>query len=145
MPDERLLKFVPDYRLNLIAPEQIAEESFDKFHTDLGAVMQYIKHKDDDSMEQLMKNKRFAAVERDAAELINDLTGSKLELYEAERTVNMGRAWENSLKMAIDKGREATLIDSIRNLMETLNLTVEQAMNALKIPHGEQAKYAALL
>ena len=43
------------------------------------------------------------------------------------------------------RGKEFAILASIRNLMETLNLTEQQAMDALKIPVAEQAKYAALL
>jgi len=38
-----------------------------------------------------------------------------------------------------------TLLDSIRNLMETLNLTVQQAMDALKIPVDKQDEYRPLI
>lgn len=40
---------------------------------------------------------------------------------------------------------DRTLLDAIRNLMETMKLTVEQAMAALKIPEAEQPKYASML
>ena len=43
------------------------------------------------------------------------------------------------------KGKESTLLASIRNLMETANWTAQQAMDALKIPADEQEKYAALI
>ncbi len=43
------------------------------------------------------------------------------------------------------KGKESTLLASIRNLMETANWTAQQAMDALKIPADEQKKYAALI
>ena len=42
-----LLSYVPDYKINLIEPAKISEENFDKFKTDLGAVMQFIKHQSD--------------------------------------------------------------------------------------------------
>jgi predicted transposase YdaD len=40
------------------------------------------------------------------------------------------------------EGREKGLLSSIQNLMESLNLSVEQAMDALKIPERERTKYA---
>ena len=45
----------------------------------------------------------------------------------------------------VAKGKEKTLIENIRSLMETLNLTAKQAMDALKIPANEQEKYLALI
>ena len=42
-------------------------------------------------------------------------------------------------------GKERERMRTIRNLMETLGLTVQQAMDAIKIPHNEQGRYAAML
>ena len=41
--NKRLLDFVPDYRINLIAPTQVPDEDFEKFSTDFRDVMQFIK------------------------------------------------------------------------------------------------------
>ena len=39
----------------------------------------------------------------------------------------------------------AAVAKSIKNLMETMNLTAEQAMKALKIPASDYNKYMALV
>ena len=51
----------------------------------------------------------------------------------------------NSLEEGIEEGIDQSRVESIKNIMETLEFTAEQAMNALKIPKGEQAKYMARL
>ena len=38
-----------------------------------------------------------------------------------------------------------SILTSIKNLMETMGLTIEQAMAALKVPEGERQKYMDLL
>lgn len=43
------------------------------------------------------------------------------------------------------EGKEKNLIENIRSLMETVNFTAKQAMDALKIPADEQEKYFALI
>ena len=43
------------------------------------------------------------------------------------------------------KGRREGKAEAIRNLMESMSLTAEQAMKALKIPAGEFGKYMTLL
>lgn len=43
------------------------------------------------------------------------------------------------------EGRADATLESIRSLMETLTLTAEQAMEALKVPRDEQEKYRAML
>jgi hypothetical protein len=50
---------------------------------------------------------------------------------------------------AAEKAREETrqkdMITSIRNLMDTMKWTVDQAMEALKIPEEEREKYSGQL
>lgn len=43
------------------------------------------------------------------------------------------------------EGQDSERLNSIRNLMESLHLTAQQAMDALKIPVAEQGKYVAQL
>lgn len=51
-----------------------------------------------------------------------------------------------NLGMAVDmNATERTWLESIKNLMETLHMTAQQAMDALKVPKSDQAHYAAML
>lgn len=64
--------------------------------------------------------------------------------FNIEMSKNLER--EVSLMCNLSQGVvDRTLLDAIRNLMETMKLTVEQAMAALKIPETEQPKYASML
>lgn len=59
---------------------------------------------------------------------------------------NLGMAVElTGVKKGIMQGTETTMLQSIKNLMETMKWSAQQAMDALKIPQGEQAHYAAML
>ena len=53
--------------------------------------------------------------------------------------------FKDEIAEARTEGKEKNLIENIRSLMETLNLTAKQAMDALKIPANEQSKYLALI
>ena len=44
-----------------------------------------------------------------------------------------------------NEAKKENLLDNIRSLMETLNLTAQQAMDALKVPVDKQKEYAALI
>jgi hypothetical protein len=46
------------------------------------------------------------------------------------------------MKRGLERGREERTIVSIKNLMETLKLSMQQAMDALKIPEADRAYYA---
>ena len=43
------------------------------------------------------------------------------------------------------EGAAQTMLNSIKNVMETLGLTIEQAMSALKVPDADRPKYLELL
>ena len=45
----------------------------------------------------------------------------------------------------IARGLETGTLNAIRNLMETMKLTAEQAMEALKVSGAEKVKYAGML
>ena len=45
----------------------------------------------------------------------------------------------------IQKGIEQNTIASIKSLIETLKLTAEEAMNALKVPDSDREKYFSML
>lgn len=60
---------------------------------------------------------------------------------EVAKQVWMEEAQERGEK----RGAMQATLSSIRNLMETMHLTMQQAMDALKIPASEQEKYASQL
>lgn len=52
---------------------------------------------------------------------------------------------EAARKDVLQEGRAEGTLSSIKNLMETLGLSIEAAMNALKIPEDERTKYTNML
>ena len=152
--DEKILALVPDYRLNLLAPNEIADEEFAKFRTEFGTVMQCVKHKRDKGMDWMKDNERFKKVTRNTASLIKTVTGFNISLDEEGDTVDMMNAWENGLNQARTvafndgfndgeaKGRDTTMVSNIKNFMENSGWSAKRVMDALKIPASEQEKYA---
>ena len=49
------------------------------------------------------------------------------------------------LNKGIKQGAQQTAISDIKSLIETMALSPKQAMDALKIPADDQAKYAKIL
>ena len=67
-----------------------------------------------------------------------------------ERTVDVmcnfsQGVWDKAMEAGMEAGRKEgaaqTMLNSIKNLMETLGLTIEQAMSALKVPDADRPKY----
>ena len=57
----------------------------------------------------------------------------------------MFEAMKEFMKPEIDQMVEDSKLESIKNVMEGLKYTPQQAMDLLKIPSAEQAKYQAKL
>lgn len=62
-----------------------------------------------------------------------------------ERAVSGVSIMCNLSKGVWEKGVTDGLLSSIQNLMESMKLTAEQVMDALKIPESDRQKYAELL
>ncbi len=105
--DEELLSFIPNYKINLIAPANLTEEIAEQFHTDIREVMLYIKYsKDKEKLTKLLaSNDKFQKMDRITAETINAVTGSKLKFSEDEEVVNMCKAIDDIRKEERAEGK----------------------------------------
>ena len=145
--EAQLLSFVPDYRINLLAPNRIPKEDFDKFRTDVGPLLEYIKNqKDKEKLDEIMhENDHFRSVDSETASLINTITGSRLKFGTREEKVDMCKAIDDMRKESREEGIESTRLESIKIVMERLKYTAQQAMEFLKIPTADWPKYLAQL
>ena len=75
-----ILAHAPDYHVNLIAPKEMSDEKINEFHSNLREVMLYIKYsKNKKELHKIIENdSNFQSLERQAADVINVVTGSKL-------------------------------------------------------------------
>ncbi len=89
--DESILKYAADYRINLIAPYQLSDEEIDEFHTNFREVMKYIKYSKDKKKlaEVISDDERFKNVERQALDVINFTTGSKVKYSERKGAMDV--------------------------------------------------------
>ena len=92
--DDSLLALVPDYRINLLSPMEIADEDLSKFRTDIRQVMEYIRLSRDRKRlhEAMIRDDHYKNLDLNTARLINEVTGAKLKLTAKEGKVNMWNA-----------------------------------------------------
>jgi len=81
------------------------------------------------------------AIEREVSQMCN--LSSYVERRGIEKGILQGRA--EGRKEGIEKGREEMRLSSLKNLMNNLGLSAEQAMNALDVPESDKQKYRNLL
>lgn len=69
------------------------------------------------------------------------------EIYEAIRRCDkvMCDALKELMKEDFEQTKQETLLEAIKNLMETMKCSADQAMAALKIPDADKGKYIAKL
>ena len=156
-PDEKIKSFIPDYWVNLLSPSRI--DDFAKFRTEISEVFQFIKCSGDKSAltALLDGNAEYRQLDRASAEVINVVTGLDFKFTVEGGKVDVCKAIEQIKETAMaegekkgfdrgDKhGEEKGILNSIRNLMETMSWTAQAAMDALKIPEADRADYLAKL
>ena len=65
----------------------------------------------------------------------------RAELDEIKEVMRMTRLGQMLMDEGMEKGIELNQTDSIKKLMKNMNLTIDQAMNALEVPEDKREKY----
>ena len=130
--DSRVLEYIPNYRINLIAPSEI--DDFDRFHTEFGLIMECLKNSENsDSLRQMLKEKkdRFSKMQKNAANLISELTKIKIDINnEKDEVIDMCKAIEDMMEesrmqgteIGKEIGKEIDRVELIRNNMDELSI-----------------------
>ena len=114
--NKKVLSFIPDYKINLIAPARMSDEEINQFATNLREVMLFIKYsRDKEKLNAILaKDEGFKSVEMKAARVINTVTGSGLELKESEATVDMCLAIDEMRKEERNAGMQQGIQQGIQ-------------------------------
>lgn len=135
--DKNLLKFIPDFPINLIAPGNMTDADFGKFRTDLGFALKILKRQNIDA-DRLIEETNHRKIDRKTAMFLNAVTKLQLEFDEKEEMVDMCQAMENrDQKMKIlgvieymrDEGKSEN--DIVSKIMEKYNVTKEYVLAIL--------------
>ena len=76
---------------------------------------------------------------------VTDVCNLSKGIEEKGIAIGMERGLKAGMEAGMEQGMEAGMLQAIKNLMDTLKLTAEQAMAALKVPENEWLKYAGKL
>ncbi|NCE65611.1 DUF4368 domain-containing protein [Pseudoflavonifractor sp. 524-17] len=93
-------------------------------------------------LDVLLSNETSEAEKRKILQDDYDIQMTQTMEREVSVMCNLSKGVEEK---GIAKGHAERALSDLRNLMETLGLTIEQAMAALKVPEGERQKYMDLL
>ena len=126
--DPQILKYVDDYRLNLITPSEV--EDFGKFASELGLVLEFIQYSEDrGKMRDIINsNERYQSVDISSVDMINAYTSAGISKDEAKGgQVNMCTA----IKEMVEEGRKEGE-DMLATLILKLTPGSEDYMKALQ-------------
>lgn len=152
--DEKILKYVSDYQMNLIAPAEIADEDFAKFHTELNAALKYIKYsKDAKKLVQVLGNDpMYRSVSARTVNMVNTVTDSQISYPDREEKVDMCKAIEDlkaesmaeGMAEGMAKGKAEGILSTLTDLVKDGLLTVTQAAQKAAMSEQEFTEKAGL-
>ena len=153
---KEFMPYVSDYRINVFEIAHLPEEAINYFHSDFRIVVDYFVHKrenpdyrptDPDAFKHVDEVlKLLAALTHDDrfVEVLDEEGGKPRNMCEVlDRVEAKGEARGEARGEA--KGIDKARLESIKNVMEGLKYTAQQAMDLLKIPSAERAKYFSKL
>ena len=134
--DEAIMQYVPDYKVNLIAPGQMTEEEIREFKTSLKEIMLYIKYSKDKIklQEVIQADKGFRNLDRQAAEVINVTTNSRLKYPEGKEKIDMCVAIDEmvadgKIEGAVETYKEVgfSLQETIQRIADNYNISLQES------------------
>lgn len=125
--DAEILKYVADYHINLIAPCRLSDEAIDEFTTSFREIMKYIKYSSDGKKlkEAVNADERFKKVERQAVDVINVVTNSKVKYSQGEETVDMCIAIQEIKEEGRLEGRLEGELIGVIHTYKKMNFSLE--------------------
>ena len=149
---EKAKKYIENYNIHILDVCHTPDRELQKFPPDIRFMLMFIKYTKDKKVladiRQLCGQETIAEDTFDAlADYMNEpeLWKMKEKAGTEKGRINMCEGLRELMADSKAEGREETLLNSIKNLMETLKLTAEQAMDALKIPDDDRKKYVSML
>ena len=146
-----ILQYVADYRIQLIAPQELSDAELTKFHSSLQSVLKFIKYqKNKEKMNVMMHSNEYAKLDKAAIRVINAFTHLKLKpRYINEEGSTMCQAWDEHYEDGRNEGRTeerkemaiALLkekVFTISKIAELTKLSIEE-INALQHEHLQNA------
>jgi len=152
---EELKPFVNNYKLNFY--DYHTESDFSKFKTENRLLFEVLSHSGDrETIKKIFQQDADNySLDREAAAALLGIVGMKMDLDKLKEEKDgkveykMCKAFEEITKEArdegyksgMDMGMETIMYANVTALMETMNLTLEQALNALKIDKKYREKF----
>lgn len=134
-----------DYQMSLFCADEVKDLSY--FKTGLKQFLEVSAlRKNRKELVELWEREEYRHLDRATAEVIAVITDAndvleQLDRYEKDGEYDMCQAMDEWKEELLGRGMENGIMRSIQRIMQTLEFTVDQAMDALQIPEDERALY----
>lgn len=141
--NEKILKYVNDYRVNIIQPGKIDDLS--GFATDLGLILEFFKKAENKAqMRKYLENNREALsnLDEDAVNLLAVCGNVNIENAEVEKggSVNMCKAIDDMIQDAVDE-KEKEMCKAVDDMIQdAVDDMIEKGIKALILDNLEEGK-----
>ena len=144
-------QYVDDVNLHVYEMAHLPSKVRARFTSDMRVVVDYLAEGKDyhPTDQKILHVEAFLhllrALTGDARyeEIIPELLKEKEEVGMCELLDKYeNRGMEQGLKQGLKQGQEGTLIENLQSLTETMNLTIDKAMEVLRVPEEKRAYYA---
>ena len=128
--DDGLKEYIDDYKLKLLEPALMSDDEIGKFRSDLKSVFYFIKYSENkEKLQEIIEgNSEFHRLKRSTAEMINEVTGSKIDMSEEGDEIDMCTAIREmreesralGIEEGIEKGRNEGRIEGIKEIAKAM-------------------------
>lgn len=135
--DKKILECVPDYKINLIEPNEIND--FDKFQSDFGELLKTIRYKDNEAELAKIFNEmtNVDALIIEAISYYVDNRCREAIIFEKGGQISMS---SKAFDMAEERGKITNAISTVKILIKDFGFSIEQACNAANISVDDYKK-----
>ncbi len=141
-----LQRYIHNYKMHLIDVRRMKNTNV--FRTDLKQIFDFLSNAEDkEKLHSLVsQDMAYQNMDEDAYDLLAAYSHAEGELsmkkYRGgEGRIDMCKGLADLIADSKAEGRVEGRVEAIRSLMESMNMTAEQAMDALKIPQEERERY----
>jgi len=137
--DERDYYGLNDWKINLIIPEELTDEdAAQKFNSDLGKALIYIKNMGKpDKIEQLSIDERFRLLKTDTVLMLNEIMNADFQVQRKDKVTDMC--------YAIEKIREDAAVNAVISALRKIKMPdetiIESIMDQFKLTLSEAKAY----
>ena len=118
--DDNILKYIPNYHLNIIEPFFMSDEEIESLKSDFKVLCDFIRKSDNSDGIKYLLDRNYI-ISNETGRMINYITNSKLKLNEEEDKLDMCKGLDEFRQEALDEGLAKGKIETEKSNIKTMH------------------------